>query len=200
MIKNIIFDLSEVLISGYLGIENLLFEKHNIPKQDFLKQKEKTLPFFLDTLRGIHTEDEYLNILLKDTNWNITTNEFKVTIREYLNTPLKNMRQLIDLLKEKYNLILVSDYIKEWLDYINKHNDIMQKFNHTFISCDIGYLKTDDECFKYIIEKAGIKAEETIFIDDSIPNIESAQKEDIEGILFINYDNLIKELKKRNLL
>ena len=145
MIKNIIFDLSEVLISGYLGIENLLFEKHNIPKQDFLKQKEKTISFFLDTLRGLHTEDEYVKLLLKDTNWNVTTSEFKETIREYLNTPLKNMRELIDHLEGKYNLILLSDYVKEWLDYINEHNDILTKFNHTFISCDIGYIKIDDE-------------------------------------------------------
>ena len=33
MVKNIIFDLSEVIISGYLGIENLLFKKYKIPKE-----------------------------------------------------------------------------------------------------------------------------------------------------------------------
>ena len=39
MIKNIIFDLSEVIISGYHGVEKLLREQFGIPEQDFKEQK-----------------------------------------------------------------------------------------------------------------------------------------------------------------
>jgi len=45
MIKDIIFDLSEVIISGYQGVEKLLREQFGIPEQDFKEQKQlrKTL-------------------------------------------------------------------------------------------------------------------------------------------------------------
>ncbi|MDE6284585.1 MAG: HAD-IA family hydrolase, partial [Bacilli bacterium] len=167
---------------------------------EFLQQKEKTLPFFLDTLRGFHTEDEYIEVLLKDTTWKITPADLKTTIRENLNIPLKNMINLIDQLKEKYNLILLSDHVKEWMDYIKEHNNIAKKFNHVFLSCEIGHIKLDKECFEYILNKAQIKSAETIFIDDSILNINSAKEYGIEGILFTNSDDLIKELQKREIL
>lgn len=39
MIKNIIFDLSEVIIFGYHGVENIIEQNTNISSEEFLKRK-----------------------------------------------------------------------------------------------------------------------------------------------------------------
>lgn len=39
MIKNIIFDMSEVIISGYHGVERLLAREYGIPEEEFEKQR-----------------------------------------------------------------------------------------------------------------------------------------------------------------
>ncbi|MCI8637005.1 MAG: hypothetical protein HFJ36_04065 [Clostridia bacterium] len=68
MIKNIIFDLSEVIISGYWRIENLIEKKYGIPAEDFLQQKINKYELFLDLMRGNLKEEDYWNELLKGMN------------------------------------------------------------------------------------------------------------------------------------
>ena len=63
MIKNIIFDLSEVIISGYWRIENLIEKKYEIPAEDFLQQKINKNELFLDLMRGNLKEEDYWNEL-----------------------------------------------------------------------------------------------------------------------------------------
>ena len=72
MIKNIIFDLSEVIISGYHGVEKIIKRQYAIPEEDFKKQKFLKYEYFLDLMRGKLSEEEYLEELLKGTNWNIS--------------------------------------------------------------------------------------------------------------------------------
>ena len=43
MIKNIIFDLSEVIITGYIGLEFMIEEEKGIPAKDFKKRKDDTI-------------------------------------------------------------------------------------------------------------------------------------------------------------
>lgn len=40
MIKNIIFDLSEVIISGYYGVEKIIEQNTKISAEEFLKRKK----------------------------------------------------------------------------------------------------------------------------------------------------------------
>lgn len=77
MIKNIIFDLSEVLISGYYGVEKIVAQNTEVSEEHFLKRKQETLDIFFDCMRGKYSENEYLEILLKGTNWNINEQDLK---------------------------------------------------------------------------------------------------------------------------
>ena len=44
------------------------------------------------------------------------------------------------------------------------------------MSHEIGRRKPDVDTFEWVLKDAGIKAEETLFIDDSIQHIDSASK------------------------
>ena len=72
MIKNIIFDLADVIMGSYFGIDYILEKEYNIPSKDFLSRDKQTIEYFFDTMRGKHSEDEYMSYLLEGTNWNIT--------------------------------------------------------------------------------------------------------------------------------
>ncbi len=201
MIKNIIFDLSEVIISGYHGVEYIIEQKYNISAQDFVKRKQKeTLNYFLDTMRGKHTEDEYWAYLLEGTNWNISVDELKNIIRENINLPLDGMIDLLKELKGKCKLILLSDYVKEWYEYLIQHNKQLSIFEHQYFSFDYNRLKQDAGTFDFIINDLNIKPEETLFIDDYESNVKYAQKSGINGIVFKNSNQLREELHKLNVL
>ena len=121
-------------------------------------------------------------------------------VRQNLDTKVDGTIKIIDTLKEKYNLILLSDHVKEWVEYILSTNQELEIFKHQYFSYEYGMLKDDEGTFKYILEKEKIIPSETIFIDDSQDNIEMANREGIQGIVFQNAKQLEYELKKMQII
>jgi putative hydrolase of the HAD superfamily len=63
------------------------------------------------------------------------------------------------------------------------------------ISADIGLIKPDSEIYDHLLDKFKLKAEETIFIDDSRENIKAALKKGLRVIHFTDAESLKEELK-----
>ncbi len=201
MIKNIIFDLSEVIYYGYHGeVEKTIEERFNIPSEEFLKRKQETIEYFLDTMRGYHTEEEYFSYLLDKTNWNIQVNDLKTVIRENISRQVGNTIEIINKLKGKYKLILLSDYVREWKDYILENKPELSVFDYKYFSFQYKMLKKDEGIFKYIINDLQIRPEETIFIDDYESYTQKAQQNGIKGITFKSSKQLESDLKELKLL
>lgn len=200
MIKNIIFDLSEVIISGYYGVEKVVEKNTEIPSEIFLNRKIETRSIFLDSMRGKYTEDQYLSLFLKDTNWNLRIDKLKLLIRENLNIPVEGTMDIVKRLKNNYKIILLSDHIKEWMEYILEKNKDLSIFENQYFSYQYNKLKTDDGTFDIIINDLNIKPEETVFIDDAERNVQCAQKSGIKGIVFKNSNQLRDELHNLNVL
>ena len=210
MIKNIIFDLSEVIISGYRGIEEVVLESQygtfenqklleNEADLDSMRENET----FLNLLRGKLTEEEYLNHVLKNKNWNVSVEQLKIAIRQNLNQPIPGTMEIVKQLKakEKYQLILLSDHAREWMEYIEEKNKDLKIFDKKIFSYDIGAVKSDKQTFKTVLEKVAIVADETLFIDDYEKNVKNAKAVGIHGIVFENAEQLSKTLSSEyNLL
>ena len=201
MIKNIIFDLSEVIISGYRGIEEIVLESQygtfenqklleNEAELDSMRENE----FFLNLLRGKLTEEEYLNNVLRNKNWNVSIEQLKVIIRSNLNRPVEGTIEIVKELKGKYQLILLSDHAREWMKYIEEKNKDLKLFDQKIFSYDIGAVKSDKQTFHIVLEQTGIVADETLFIDDYEKNVKNAEAVGIHGIVFENAEQLRKIL------
>lgn len=152
MIKNVICDLSEVIISGYHGAEEIVGQNTNISAEEFFKRKKEMTSVFLDAMRGKYSEDEYLDCLLEGMNWDISKEVLKKLIRQNLNVPVKGTIEIIQKLKGKYQLILLSDHVKEWMEYIAENNTEVSIFDRQYFSYEYGKLKEDEGCFEYILE------------------------------------------------
>ena len=208
MIKNIIFDLSEVIISGYRGIEEVVLESQygtfenqklleNEADLDSMRENE----FFLNLLRGKLTEEEYLNNVLRNKNWNVSIEQLKAIIRSNLNRPVQGTIEIVKELKGKYQLILLSDHAREWMKYIEEKNKDLKLFDQKIFSYDIGAVKSDKQTFHIVLEQTGIVADETLFIDDYEKNVKNAEAIGIHGIVFENANQLRKILSSEyNLL
>lgn len=210
MIKNIIFDLSEVIISGYRGIEEVVLESQygTIENQELLENEAdldsmRENEVFLDLLRGKLTEEEYLNHVLKNKNWNVSVEQLKTAIRQNLNQPIPGTMEIVKQLKAKgnYQLILLSDHAREWMEYIETRNEDLRIFDKKIFSYDIGTTKSEVQTFETVLEQTEIVADETLFIDDYEKNIKNAEKVGIHGIVFENAEQLRKTLSSEyNLL
>jgi len=63
------------------------------------------------------------------------------------------------------------------------------------ISADVNLIKPEAEIYDHLLNKFNLKAEETLFIDDSKANIEAALKKGIRVIHFKDAESLDEELK-----
>ncbi|MCI8965121.1 MAG: HAD family phosphatase [Clostridia bacterium] len=198
MIKNIIFDMSEVIISGYFGVEELIEKNTNMSAGEFLKRKQETIEIFFDLMRGKISEDEYINHLTKGAD--VSKEKIKELFRKNINIPVEGTMDIIKRLEGNYNLILLSDYPKEWKEFLLENNKEIEIFKIKYFSCDYGKIKSDGDFFKYVIKDLNISPEDSIFIDDLERNVETASKYGIKGIVFRNSKQLEEELKKVGLL
>ena len=202
MYKYIISDLSEVIIQGFMGIAEELEQIIKIPKKEIELEKTKNYPLFVELMEGKMSEDEYIEKLLGITKWNISIEKFKSTMRKVLD---KKMPGTIDVLRKvkqtnKYTLVLLSDNVKEWVDYVEKTNKDLDIFDYKFFSYQLGTIKEDNITFVKVLDRIKAKPEETLFIDDLMTNIESAKSIGITGIQFLSAEKLENSLKEKGII
>jgi HAD superfamily hydrolase (TIGR01509 family) len=68
-------------------------------------------------------------------------------------------------------------------------------FDEVYASNLMGISKPDPDFYWHILNKEGIKPENTVFVDDTEENTLSAQKIGIDSILFTDADSLKKQIK-----
>ncbi len=62
------------------------------------------------------------------------------------------------------------------------------------ISYQVKLLKPEKEIYNLLIENYNLIPEQTIFIDDSLENVKAAEEVGIKGILYLNSEELYKQL------
>lgn len=80
--------------------------------------------------------------------------------------------------------------------YARKNFDWFEAFDHQFLSCEVGLIKPDPAIFQHCIERMGVQAQQTLFIDDREPNVSSAKRVGIRAIQFQNVEQLRHELRE----
>lgn len=182
-IKNIIFDLGGVLLDidyqrtidafKELGIEN--FEKM------FSQFKADELFERLET--GKIGENEFYSAIKKRTSSSISDKE----IESAWNALLLNFRmeslEYLEKLSAKYKLCLLSNTNSIHLKCFNRlftkqtgKPSLDAYFSKSWYSNEVGLRKPEREIFNFVLQDENLNADETLFIDDTLINIDAAQK------------------------
>ncbi|MGE5350526.1 MAG: HAD-IA family hydrolase [Acidobacteriota bacterium] len=198
MIKNLIFDLSEVIINGILGVEKALPESLGITDKQIIEtfwgwEFEKLMIGEID-------EDYYIHHVIKDTKWDITPEELKKAIRLNFHTEVDGVIPLIQDLAKSYKLYLLSDHSKEWVEYIKTVHPFLEIFEKTSFSYELKMIKKNPAVFPELLRRLELKAEECLFIDDHQRNVDNARLAGIDGIRFLNAQQLRDDLKHKGII
>ena len=87
--------------------------------------------------------------------------------------PYPGIRDVLEKLSGKYRLGIISDTwpsIRQQLEFIG----VSRYFSFTTFSCYVGVFKPDPRIYLDALAKSGVSAEETVFIDDSVVNLDGA--------------------------
>jgi tagatose 1,6-diphosphate aldolase len=182
MPRTLIFDLSEVLIAGLLGIEKPLAARLGIPRR-------AVLPAFAGRLLeelccGRVSEDEYLAWILKRQRWRLAPADVKRIIRANFHRRVQGMQRLITRLARHYELVLLSDHAAEWAAYIQGIHPWLKIFKARFFSFELKQTKREPSTFQRVLAAIGRRPDECLLIDDSAQNVRAAAAVGLRGIRF----------------
>ena len=87
----------------------------------------------------------------------------------------ESIELLYELKKKNYSCYILSNWSSETFEGMTDEYNFLKDFDGMIISGDIKLVKPDKKIFELAIEKFNLTPNETIFIDDRIENINSAQ-------------------------
>ena len=179
-VKNIIFDLGGVLLNidpkktieafGRLGMEQLIGDKGLSYDHDIFYLMEQ----------GKVTPEEFRNGVRQLISTEVTDDQIDNAWTAMLLDFPANRVELVKNLRNNYKIYLFSNtnaihVAKYQANFKSQHGfEVSSLFEIDFYSNEIGYRKPSPESFQEIIRLSGINPEESIFIDDSLPNVEAA--------------------------
>ncbi|RLD46543.1 MAG: noncanonical pyrimidine nucleotidase, YjjG family [Bacteroidetes bacterium] len=155
----------------YYEINHELWAKYRIGaiKKDFL-----SLERFWATLRHFSIDE-------KDTAYNMSQDYVKLSpFKTHL---FPNSHEILNYLKEKYTLHLITNGFAEVQTLKIKNSNLEQYFDEVIISEQTPWKKPNPAIFKYAINQVDAKPEDCIMIGDDI-------KADIQGAASVGMDNI----------
>jgi epoxide hydrolase-like predicted phosphatase len=107
----------------------------------------------------------------------------------------RDLVQFIRSLRGKFHTGLISNAWDGMRDFLAREK-IIAAFETVVISAEVGAMKPEAKIFDLALERAGVRANEAIFVDDLPVNIESCEKIGMKGILFKDPQETLKQLKQ----
>ena len=185
MIKNIVFDMGNVLIyfdrERFLDVAGVVSEEdREILKREIYLSLEWAM---MD--RGSLTDAEAAVIFEERLPDRLKPYAYKLTAEwDRPIFPIAGMAELVKELKEKdYGIYLLSNASFHQHDYWDEIPG-REYFDGTLISADVHLVKPQPEIYLLMCSKFGLKPAECVFIDDSTPNVEGAVYSGLRGIVF----------------
>ena len=190
MIKNIVFDIGNVLLS--YQPKKYLETKYQDEKITQRIMEELFLsPYWLKLDEGTMTQEEVLELL--EAKYPKDQKIF-AQVFEDLDELLPRIESSFDFVKEMkglgYHLYLLSNlHLKVW-EHLSRQQNFQTLFDGYVISSQEKLMKPHQEIYQCLLERYHLKAEETLFLDDVQANIDGAKKVGINGIIFTHIDEV----------
>ena len=180
MLKNIIFDWGGVLIHLDKARCTEAFRKLGVEVSDELTNPYGQRADLMDFEKGLMTLEEFHDTVRRIYAPNLTDEQIDDAWSALLlDIPRYKLEILLEL-KQHYRLFLLSNTnAVHWKEGRNRFDYKGYKaedfFDQIFLSHEIHELKPSAEAFLKVAQLAGIKPEETLFVDDLEESCKSAE-------------------------
>lgn len=197
MIKNIVFDNGGVIVkySAKTYLDYFNYEREKQEKLDTLFASDEWTKF----AKGEWSSEDFKEFALKQFP------EYTKEVIEILDVenlkfmipPYKETLDFIDFLKKaNYKVYLLTDINEDTIKYMKSEiEDFENIFDGIVYSCRVGMVKKDGKVFDYLLKTFDLIPEETLFLDDTVRNLEEANKYGIQTYRFLDPLTDIQKIK-----
>jgi putative hydrolase of the HAD superfamily len=117
-------------------------------------------------------------------------------IRASLQPKADTLALLAALEARRVPLYCLSNMPAESFAYLGKRFDFWRRFNGIVISGEVKMVKPQAQIFEYLLERYGLAAADTVFVDDYLVNIEAAKTLGFHTVLFRNATQCEAEMRE----
>ena len=190
MLKNIIFDIGNVLLTFnrdfllshfYQGKDYEFLKENLFLDWELLDEDKLSLEEYEENVKKRLPKNLHAPALAVLQNW------------EYYMSYTDGIQDLISELKQKgLKLYVLSNMTRHFIERDYKF-PILKQFDGIVYSAPIGLVKPDEKIYRYILEKFNLEPKECLFIDDMKANLAEAARFGIKTFLF---NNNVSELRE----
>lgn len=209
-IKTIIFDLGGVLINYSIEATIEKFKQIGCMNASAFINPYKQSGVLLQLERGEIRPEDFHNAIIRDIGHAVDPHAIDDALCSFLlDIPEYKLDMLLDLRSQGYQVFMLSNTNRIMMHFMMEHRFRQQGltvdayFDRLFLSYRMKLVKPYPEIYRKMIEESGILPEESLFIDDSEANIETArslgfgtylaaQHEDFRP-LFLQYEPFTKK-------
>lgn len=193
MIKNIVFDLGNVIIRWNPEYIISQYTKDPIVQEELL-HKIFASPYWLAFDDGSLTREEVIRNIQKTTSFQYRSIIADIVYYWYQHCPpIEGILPLVKELKKQGNHIYLLSNTNIHFDEYKNTLPVMEYFDGFYISAKTKLTKPHPEIYLDFLDSFNLKAEECIFIDDVKANIKGAKK---IGMCGFQFKGDVEKLKK----
>jgi len=194
VIKNIVFDIGNVLLNFHP--HDYLLTKYSPEDADFLFNGIFNTAEWIELDKGTISEEEALERFIgRNPKREGLLREMMADFYNVF-TPIESSVTVLYQLKKKgYRILYLSNIHIGIYEYVIDRYDFFKEFEGGIISADVKTLKPGKDIFHKLMKKYEILPEESLFIDDTDPNIATAEKLGFAVIHLQNPGDLPDEIR-----
>lgn len=197
MIKNVVFDMGNVLLS---------FDPYMILNEVCETEEEKEMIFW-----NLFESEEWImgdrGEITNEERYDLVKKRLPESMHEKLKEcvlhwdsfmePVIGANEFIRQCKEQgMKVYVLSNACNKFFEYFPKHYN-MDVFDGIIVSSKVRLIKPDTKIYELLCSTYGLKPQECLFVDDKLENVEAARLMGIHAVLFEgSYEAVGKELKQ----
>lgn len=196
MIKNVIFDIGNVLA-------DFCWREH-IRGMGFQGETAKRLgkammqsPVWNELDRGVWTNEELLNgFIANDPELEKEIRIVFSDLRTLVKEKESSLPWLRSLKAEGYQVYYLSNFSERVKREAAAELSFLKEMDGGIMSCAVQEVKPEPKIYQMLLEQYGLLAEESVFLDDTEANVDTARMLDMHGIVVRDVEQAKRELAK----
>lgn len=194
MFKNIVFDFGGVLLDWN---PHYLYDPYfgDVEKAEWFLTHICTYEWNAQHDNGKPIAEGTAELIALHPEWEKEIRMYYDEFMKMMGGQIPGMEELVKKLKANGQRVFgLSNWSVETFALVRPVYPVLDLMEDMVISGVEKVMKPDHRIFELALDRFGIKAEETIFIDDNPNNVKAANELGIHGILFQSREQLEKEL------